>query len=158
MAQLTDIDKKLINILSRGIPIIPNPYQELAKEVGLTEEELLNKIKGYKREGLLRRFGATLRHVEAGFTANAMSVWVVAQNRVDEVGKLIASYKEVTHCYKRASYPEWPYNLYAMIHGKSKSDCEKVAFEISKRIGIDEYKLLYSTKEFKKTSMEYFKV
>ncbi len=154
--RLTDKDKKLINILSRGLPLLLNPFEQLAKEVGLSEEEVLNRISEYQRGGLIRRFGATLRHNQVGFTANAMSVWVVAHDRVNEIGKLMASYKKITHCYERFSYPEWPYNLYAMIHGSSKEECERVAADISKKTGINEYKLLYSTKEFKKTSMEYF--
>ncbi len=154
--ELTDVDKALINILSRGLPLTLNPFEELSKKVRLSEEEVFNKIKEYKRRELIRRFGATLHHDRAGFIANAMSVWVVEEDRVDEIGKLMASYREVTHCYERASHPEWPYNLYAMIHGKSQDECERVADEISKRTGIREYRLLYSTKEFKKTSMEYF--
>lgn len=154
--RLTDKDKKLINALSKGIPFVLNPFEELAEETELSEEEVLKRIRRYQISGLIRRFGATLRHDRVGFTANAMSVWAISNDRVNEVGNLIASYKEVTHCYERVSHHDWPYNLYAMIHGKSKNECERIAADISKKAGINEYKLLYSTKEFKKTNMEYF--
>lgn len=153
MEALTYNDKKLINILSKGIPLTLNPYKGLA---GLTEEEVLEKINRYKINGSIRRFGATLNHYRVGYNANAMSVWVVPKDRVDIIGKLMAEYKEISHCYGRKSFPSWPYNIYAMIHGKSKEECEKIAGEISEKTGILEYKLLYSTREFKKTSMEYF--
>lgn len=153
MQALTSKDKKLINILSKGLPLTLDPYSGLA---GLSEDEVLDNINQYKKEGIIRRFGATLNHYKAGFNANAMSIWIVPEDKVDSTGELMAGYKEISHCYERKTYPNWPYNLYAMIHGRSKDDCGKIAGEISKKTGIREYKLLYSTREFKKTGMEYF--
>lgn len=152
MQNLTSEDKKLINILSKGLPTSLNPY----KGMDMPEKEVLDKINLYKKEGLLRRFGATLNHYNVGYNANAMSIWIVPKNKIGTAGSLMAGYKQITHCYERKSYPNWPYNLYAMIHGKTKEECEKIAAEISTKTGICEYKLLYSTREFKKASMEYF--
>lgn len=155
--KLNKQDKKLINLLSIGLPLSPTPFMELAKEIGLTEQEIINKVTQYKDNGLIRRFGATLHHKKTGFTSNAMSVWAVPNNLVGNVANEMISRKEITHCYEREICKEWPYNMYAVIHGRTKEECTKIAFDISQKTGISKYKLLYSTQEFKKTSMVYFR-
>ncbi|MCW3491146.1 siroheme decarboxylase subunit beta [Dethiobacter alkaliphilus] len=154
--QITDLDKKIISRLQGDLPLQPNPYAAVAEEVGITEEELLQKINAYLRSGILRRMGTILRHHKAGFNANAMCGWNVPAEKVEEVGPIMAQFKEASHVYHRPTYPDWPYNLFTMLHGKSKEDLEEVAAQISKETGITDYKLLYSTKEYKKTSMKYF--
>ena len=96
------------------------------------------------------------RHRRMGINANAMSVWVVPDRDVERVGEIMASFKEITHCYERCTLPDWKYNLYAMIHTQTIEGCQDIAKKISEKTGIKEYKLLFSTEEFKKTSMEYF--
>ena len=108
--------------------------------------------------GRLRRVSAVLRHREAGFTANAMGVWVAsgADAEILEVGEKMAGFRAVTHCYRRPTYPDWPYNLFTMVHGRTQAECDAVLAEISRKTGITEYAALYSTKEYKKERIEYF--
>ena len=109
-----------------------------------------------KKQGIIRRFGATLRHQEAGFSSNAMIAWLVPDDRVEEAGNILAKFREVTHCYQRKPQADWRYNLYTMVHGSNRDQCYQIAERMSHSVGIDEYVLLFSEKEFKKTSMEYF--
>lgn len=132
------------------------PFAVMAAAVGITEEEFLERARSLKERGIMRRFGATLRHQEAGFSSNAMVAWVVPDERVEEVGRIMAGFREVTHCYQRLPQGDWEYNLYTMIHGEGREECCAIAKRISKRAGIGTYVLLFSEKEFKKTSMEYF--
>lgn len=104
----------------------------------------------------MRRFGAILHHRKAGFSSNVMVVWVVPDDKCEEAGKVMASFPQVSHCYKRTPLVQWPYNMYTMIHGQTKEECETVVSDISRITGIYEFELLYSTKELKKTSMKYF--
>jgi DNA-binding Lrp family transcriptional regulator len=97
-----------------------------------------------------------LRHQAAGFKSNAMVAWLVPDDRTEEIGKALAQFREVTHCYQRTPHKEWRYNLYTMIHAGSRDQCRKIAEKMSRSTGIDEYIMLFSEKEFKKTSMEYF--
>ena len=153
---LTDFDKKIIREIQTDLPLSKRPFYDIAQKLGIEEEELLKRIQEFIDEGYIRRFGATLRHRRVGINANAMSIWVVPEMDVDRVGKRMASFKEVTHCYERHTLPDWKYNLYAMIHAKTKEECLEIVARISEKTGMKEYKLLYSTEEFKKTSMEYF--
>jgi DNA-binding Lrp family transcriptional regulator len=150
------IDKKVIRLIQGDLPVDPRPFAILADRIGLTEAQFIARIKDLKKRGIIRRFGATLRHQEAGFSSNAMVAWVVPDQRIDEVGKILADFKEVTHCYQRRPQGDWPYNLYTMIHGSNRDQCFQIAARMSRSADIDEYKLLFSEKEFRKTSMEYF--
>ncbi len=155
-ATLTELDRRIIRALQDDLPLLETPYQEVANSLGIPQEELLERIRRLKESGVLRRFGATLRHQRVGYVANAMSAWVVPEERLEEVGRLLASYKEVTHCYERPPGPGLPYNLYAMIHGKDTEDCKRIAQEVARLTGVGEYVLLFSNKENKKSSMQYF--
>ena len=150
------IDKKVIRLIQGDLPVDPRPFAILADRIGLTEAQFIARIKDLKKRGIIRRFGATLRHQEAGFSSNAMVAWVVPDQRIDEVGKILANFREVTHCYQRRPQGDWPYNLYTMIHGSNRDQCFQIAARMSRSADIDEYKLLFSEKEFRKTSMEYF--
>jgi DNA-binding Lrp family transcriptional regulator len=154
--KLTDLDKKIISRLQGDLPLVPEPYAAVAAEIGITEEELFAKIDDYITSGVMRRLSTILRHHKAGYGANAMCAWVVSDKQAEEVGPIMAEYREASHVYQRPTYPDWPYSLFTMLHGKSPEDLERVAKEISERTGITDYKLLYSTREFKKTSMKYF--
>jgi DNA-binding Lrp family transcriptional regulator len=154
--QFTEQQKEIIKLLQGDIPVCATPFREIAQKLGISEDELLMTIKDMKARGIVRRFGATLRHQKVGFRANAMSAWKVKQDRVEEVGTLLASSPHVTHCYERPPTKGWPYNLYAMIHGRSPADCEKIAEKIAKRTEVQHYILLFSSQENKKESMQYF--
>lgn len=153
---MDDLDRAIIALLQQEIPINETPYDSLAAQLNLSPEELLERLSSLQERGCLRRIGAVLRHQQAGFTANAMGVWEVPPAEVERVGPIMASFPEVTHCYERPTFPDWPYNLYTMIHGKDMGECERVAQRISQRTGITRYRLLFSLRELKKTSMSYF--
>jgi siroheme decarboxylase len=154
--KLTALEKKLIIELQGNLPDSVHPYRDIAKKIGVSEQWVLEKINIWLREGYIRRIGAILYHRRAGFKANVMTVWKVPKPKVNQVGKIMASFPEVSHCYERVTYPNWQYNLYAMIHGKTKRDCERIVTQIARKTGITDYQLLYSIREFKKQSMQYF--
>lgn len=153
---LDSFDKKIIRRLQENISITATPYREIASELNITEDELINKIKTYNETGILKRIGAILHHRKAGFNANAMVVWKINNDELDKIGKHMASISEVSHCYERKPFGSWEYNLYTMIHEKDRESCNKIIEKIAIDIGIDNYRILYSTKELKKTSMKYF--
>ncbi len=153
---LTDLEKKIIALIQGDIPVTDRPYLEMAQSLEITEEKFLVTLKGLCDRGVMRRFGATLRHQKSGFSANAMVAWNVEEDRVEEVGKKMASFRQVSHCYRRNPTENWPYNLYTMVHAKDKASCKKTAEKMSEKTSVETYSLLFSRKELKKTSMKYF--
>ncbi len=153
---IDEVDKKVIALIQGDLPLVPKPYAVMAEMVGMSEEKLLDRVKNLKKRGILRRFGATLRHQEAGFSSNAMVAWAVPDDRVEGIGETLSRFREVTHCYQRKPQEDWQYNVYTMIHGNNHEQCYEIAERMSLSTGINEYVLLFSEKEFKKTSMEYF--
>ena len=151
-----ELDKKIISFIQGDLPLDKRPFALVAEKAGISEKEYIERIQNLKKSGIIRRFGATLRHQEAGFSSNAMIAWLVPDDRIDEVGEILAQFKEITHCYQRNPQSDWRYNLYTMVHGSSRDECYKMAERMSRSAGIDEYTLLFSEKEFKKTSMQYF--
>jgi len=152
----TDEDKEFIRQLQKDMEIVDRPFQKAAKNLGMTEEQIFEKLHHYEEIGVMRRYAAILRHREAGFTANGMIVWKVPEERITEVGTKLGAFPQVSHCYERPVYPDWPYNVFSMIHCKSFDEAGEVAGQIQKQIDVDEYKILFSAKEFKKTRVEYF--
>jgi siroheme decarboxylase len=153
---LSDLEKAVIRELTGDLQVTVHPFAPIAQRLGLSQRRLLNIIERLREEGYLRRFGATLRHRNSGFSANAMVVWKVPEGRIDAVGRTVASFKEVTHCYHRRPQKDWIYNLYAMIHGPDEEICRQIARRISQATGITDYQLLFSRRELKKTTMRYF--
>ncbi len=153
---LTDLEKKVIASIQGDIPIVSRPYQVLAEVIGIPEETFIQTLKNLTERGVIRRFGATLRHQKSGFQANAMTAWQVDEDRIEEVGRIMASFRAVSHCYRRDPAERWPYNLYTMIHGKDEEDCRTTARKMSATSGVSTYKLLFSRRELKKISMTYF--
>jgi len=152
----TEEDKEFIRQLQKDMEIVDRPFQKAAKNLGMTEEQIFEKLHHYEDIGVMRRYAAILRHREAGFTANGMIVWKVPEGRITEVGNKLGAFPQVSHCYERPVYPDWPYNVFSMIHCKSFDEAGEVAGQIQKQIDVDEYKILFSAKEFKKTRVEYF--
>jgi DNA-binding Lrp family transcriptional regulator len=155
-AGLRPIDIAAIRELQEDFPLVPDPYRPMAERIGLSEEGLFDVARGLQSQGYLRRVAAVLHHREAGFGANAMGVWVVPPERSEEVGKIMGSFRGVSHCYLRPTYPDWPYSIFTMVHGKQTEDCQELIGAISNAAGIREYALLYSTKEYKKIRLKYF--
>lgn len=153
---LTELEKRIIASIQDDIDITERPYLKIAKRLGISEETLLESLKDLCERGIIRRFGATIRHQKSGFEANAMVAWKVDEERVDEVGEKLASFKQVSHCYRRNPTDKWPYNLYTMIHAKDEESCRETARKMSAETAIYTYTLLFSRKELKKTSMKYF--
>lgn len=153
---LTQEEIDLVRALQEDLPIISRPFAGAAQQLGLTEEELLARAQALGEEGIMRRFAAVLRHQQAGFTANGMTCWAVPENRIEEVGKQLAALPEVSHCYQRPTHPDWPYSIFAMIHTRSRQRCEEIAAAISQQIGIGDYIILYSTREYKKRRVKFY--
>jgi DNA-binding Lrp family transcriptional regulator len=153
---LTELEKETIASIQGDMAITERPYLEIAKKLGVSEETLLEALQSLCDRGIIRRFGATLRHQKTGFTANAMVAWQVDEERVEEVGNLMASFKQVSHCYRRNPTNGWPFNLYTMIHANDEESCRHTARNMSQQAGVENYSLLFSRKELKKTSMVYF--
>jgi DNA-binding Lrp family transcriptional regulator len=155
--QLTADDKKLIRQIQGDLPISPTPFEPLARQLGLEEKEFLKRVHNLMHRGMIRRFGAILRHQKAGYQGNAMVVWKVREDQIPRVSRAMAFFPAVSHCYLRPSLPHWPYNLYTMVHGRSEKDCRLAAQKISKETGLKDYRLLFSKREHKKSSMRYFR-
>lgn len=152
----TERDKEFVRELQKDMEITDEPFAEPAARLGVSEGELFARMKHYEEIGVMRRFAAILRHRQAGFMANGMIVWRVPKGRVSEVGAKLGAFPQVSHCYQRPTYPDWPYNVFSMIHCKTKDEANGVAATIQAQIGVDDYRILFSTREFKKTRVEYF--
>ncbi|MDF2564102.1 MAG: putative transcriptional regulator, AsnC family [Massilibacillus sp.] len=153
---MDELDKKIIRAMQDEFPLVAEPYQVLAQQIGITQEELIERLKRYKRSGQIRKMGAVLRHREVGYAANALCAWIVPESRLEEVATLMATSPSISHCYDRNTMPGWPYNVYTMIHGHSREECEAIANKIAEQNNLTEKTMLYSLKEWKKTSMRYF--
>jgi len=152
----TDDDKNYIRELQKDLEITERPFLKAAQRLGITEEELFEKARYYEEIGVMRRFAAILRHREVGFLANGMIVWKVPEERIEEVGAKLGAFPQVSHCYQRPVYPDWPYNVFSMVHCKSNDDAQVIAKQIEDQISVHDYKILFSSREFKKTRVEYF--
>jgi DNA-binding Lrp family transcriptional regulator len=153
---LSDRDKNIIKVLQEDFPLCEEPYKILAERVGISEEEFLRRVRELVDEKKIRKMGAVLRHREVGFKANALCAWNVSPDKLDDVAQTMSSNAAVSHCYDRTPLPNWNYNLYTMIHAKTRDECEKIIGELSQSTGVTDYKILYTKKEWKKTGMKYF--
>ena len=149
-------DQELIRVLQQDLTLEPRPFDAWAQELGISVEQMFAATQRLMETKLLRRFSAVLHHRDAGYISNAMAVWEVPAERVTEVGPQMASFAAVSHCYERPVYPDWPYSIFTMVHGRKKDDCMAVVEAIEKETGITERALLFSTKEFKKVRVQYF--
>jgi siroheme decarboxylase len=152
----SDLQKAVVRELTGDLPVTEQPFADLAGKLGISQRRLLSMVRKLKEEGTIRRFGATLRHRNSGFSANAMVVWLISPEKIDEAGETMATFKEVTHCYFRQPQGDWRYNLFTMIHAPDQEGCRTIARKISEATGIEEYQLLFSTRELKKITMRYF--
>ncbi len=153
---LTELEKRIIASIQQDMAIAERPYLKIAQDLGISETELLKNIEALCRRGVIRRFGATLRHQRTGFKANAMVAWKVDEDRIEDVGQQMASFQQVSHCYRRNPTESWPYNLYTMVHANDEQACREIAHKMSQATSVKDYSLLFSRKELKKTSMVYF--
>ncbi|MFZ5585249.1 MAG: Lrp/AsnC family transcriptional regulator [Thermodesulfobacteriota bacterium] len=152
------IDKRIIARLQGDLPLVPRPFAPLAAELGIAEAEVVARIDRMKRQRIMRRFGATLRHQQSGFPANVMVAWRVAEERIEAVGEILSGFRHVSHCYWRRPCEGFAYNLFSMVHGASQDQCRRIVAEMAQKAGMDpaDYALLFSVEELKKTSMQYY--
>jgi siroheme decarboxylase len=154
--EITENDKHFIRELQKDLKVIPEPFKEMAENLSITTTELFAKAKEYEKNGVMRRFAAILRHRDAGFSANGMVVWQVPDENIDEIGYKLAAFPQVSHCYRRPVYSDWPFNLFSMIHARTLEAAEKIAVEMSEIVEIKDYRILFSSREFKKERVKYF--
>jgi siroheme decarboxylase len=153
---LTSASKAAILALQEDLPIETRPFDAIAARHGLSVEQMLAAGRDLQAAGVMRRYAAVLRHRKIGFAVNCMTVWHVPDERVEEVGAALVGFAEVTHCYLRPAWTDWPYNLYAMVHCRSDQQCRNLVTRMKSATGIDQIIEVYSTREFKKVRLEYF--
>jgi DNA-binding Lrp family transcriptional regulator len=152
-----ELDRAVIRATQGDLPVVSEPYVEAARAVGLPVPALIAHLEGMMERGLLRRVAAILFHRRAGFSANGMGVWRVPEDRVLEAGGRMAAFRGISHCYERPTYPDWPYQLFTMAHGRSKEECDAILDAVAESVGcIQQRATLYSSTEFKKVRLLYF--
>ena len=153
---MDQIDQRIISRVQGDLPLESRPFAQLARELGLSEDEVVRRLRALKERGAMRRFGATLRHQRSGFAANVMVAWMVDPDKADEVGRQLAAFRRVSHCYHRRPCPDFPYNVFSMVHGRSPEECRRLVEEMAAETKVEDYLMLFSVEELKKTSMQYF--
>ncbi len=154
--KITEDDKALIRLLQEDLSQSLTPFHDLASQLGRDESFIIQNSNKLLNHNVMRRLGAVLVHHKAGFTSNAMGVWMVPKEKIVETGTIMAQFKEVSHCYERPSLPDWPYNVFTMIHGQSDADCQEIINRIAQATRIQDHAMLFSQSELKKSSMRYF--
>jgi len=152
---LTRDEQQILQALQSDIPLHSRPFAALGKRLNLSEDAVIRIIQELADRGIIRKIGAILRHRQAGFKQNAMVVWSVPESRMEITGKILASFPEVSHCYERTPSFEGKYNLFTMVHLKSP-DIENQVREMAQAADLDDYQILVSETEYKKSSMVYF--
>ena len=156
---LTDREIAFVRVMQRDLALVPEPFVAVAEELGMSFADAAALHARFLTTGRMRRFAAVLHHRKAGFGANAMGVWAGPADdpaALQRLGETMAGFRAVSHCYQRPSYPEWPYNLFTMVHGKNAEECEQTLTAIAAATGIADRHALYSTREFKKVRVRYF--
>lgn len=155
MKALSDVEKKVLAAIQHGMPNSVTPYADAAGEAGIGTDELLGVLRGWKENGVLRRIGAIVNHFKVGLGSGMMVVWQVPEERVEEVGTMLAGFAEVSHAYQRPASANWPYNMYTMVHGASSEKVTATVEQMSTACGIDNYKGLETKRELKKVPPTY---
>ena len=155
-ATLDEIDRRIVLATQSGLPLEPQPYYAVAKQIGVPAEEVMGRVRRMLETGVIRRIGVVPNHYALGYKANGMTVWDVPDERVDDLGEHIGALDFVSHCYNRPRHlPDWPYNLFAMVHGHDRGEVEKLVQRIAELIGDADrgHEGLYSTRILKKTGL-----
>ncbi len=153
-----DTDIAVIRALQGPMKAVERPYDEAAAELGMSTDDLLERLRGMVDRKILRRVAAILFHRRAGFSANGMGVWKVPEGEVMEMGGRMASFRGISHCYQRPTYEDWPYSVFTMAHGRSKEECDAILDSIAVECGMGpgDRATLYSSTEYKKIRLHYF--
>jgi DNA-binding Lrp family transcriptional regulator len=153
---MNDLERRIVRATQAGLPLTARPYERVAREIAASEGAVISLLESMLADGRIRRIGAVPNHYALGFSANAMSVWDVADEAVDELGRAVGALPFVTHCYRRTRrLPEWPYNLFAMVHGRSRDDTAGMVQAIRERLGkaLRAHDVLYSVRILKKNGL-----
>ena len=149
-----DTDQAILRATQEGIPVVKEPFEGIAKEAGITQDEVIVRLKKLIKDGVIKRLGIAINQRKVGIVANAVVAWKVPQEQVESVGNTLSSYKEVTHCYERVTMPgKWEHNLFTVIHGYTRESVEEFAESLSEVVGISDYLVLFSNEQFKRTSV-----
>ncbi|NPA74071.1 MAG: Lrp/AsnC family transcriptional regulator [Epsilonproteobacteria bacterium] len=154
--EINDLHKNIIKYAQNDIEITKEPFKDMIEKIGVSYEKFFDILDELKNAGVMRRYAAILNHRKAGFNANAMVVWDIDEEIAQEMGEKIASFSAVSHCYLRPKYPNWPYNLFSMVHGKTKDETDAIVKEMEKEVVFHSNRYLYSSREFKKVRVKYF--
>ncbi len=152
---LSDLEKRILAVLQKGLPLTLTPYRDMAGRIGIETERLLDILRQWDADGKLRRIGAVVSHVKVGLAAGSMVVWQVDPARAEEVGRILASFAQVSHAYQRPMSPSWPFNLYTMVHGADAAEVDRTVREMSKACGVKKYCQLHTKRELKKVPPTY---
>lgn len=153
---IDEIDRQIILATQSGLPLEPQPYHAVARQVGVSPEEVMARLRRMLETGIIRRIGAVPNHYALGYKANGMTVWDVPDEKVDELGERVGALDFVSHCYQRPRHlPEWSYNFFAMVHGRDKPEVEAQVHQIAELLGEADrgHEILYSTRILKKTGL-----
>lgn len=153
---LSGADRKLILATQQGLPLTNKPFHVLAAQLGMSPDEVISRLQRMLEAGVIRRIAAVPNHYKIGYRANGMTVWDIKDEHIDEAGKLIGELPYVSHCYRRPRFlPEWPYNLFAMVHGRERSEVEEQVESMVEMLGdwCRSRDILYSTRILKKTGL-----
>jgi len=155
---LSERERTVLGLIEDGLPLTVRPYRALAEQAGLSEAAVIEAIGTLARRGVIKRFGLVVRHHELGYRANAMVVWDVPDAEVGEVGRLMATFPFVTLCYRRPRrLPDWPYNLFCMIHAKDHAEARALASDLADDLGLGDvrHETLFSRRRFKQRGARY---
>jgi DNA-binding Lrp family transcriptional regulator len=153
----SEAERRILRIMQESLPDSLSPFADAAREAGMEEREVLALLRSLREEGIIRRFGAVLRHREAGYGDNAMVAWKADRDAVDAAGAGMAGHPLVSHCYYRPSLAaDWPYELYTMVHGRDAGERERAIRELARASGLSDYVVLESVEELKKSSQRFF--
>ena len=153
---LDNLDRDIIRVTQQGLPLVREPYQAIAAQLGISTQQLIDRLQAMTDSGIIRRTGVVPNHYKLGYTANGMSVWNVPEELITEIGMTIGALDFVSHCYQRPRFlPEWPYNLFAMVHGRSKDEVRNKVEIIAQLLGNNNrgHTVLFSSKILKKTGL-----
>lgn len=155
MKNLTEPEKKVLQALIQGLPLVERPFAKISEELKIPEEEVLSIVQSLLERKIIRRLGATLRHNLTGYAGNAMVAWIVPEDRMEEVGLILAQKPFISHCYVRKTYPDWPYNFYTMCHAKSREKLLEHIEELSKELNLRDYEVLFTLREVRRKHAQY---
>ncbi len=154
-SNISEIESKILAAIQKGLPMSQTPYKDLAEKVGIKSKELLEVLRDWQEQGKLRRIGAIVNHFKVGFSAGAMVAWRVDPERIEQVGQILAGFKQVSHAYEREISENWPYSIYTMVHGRDNDELGLTIENMSKACGVNNYRILTTERELKKSPPVY---